>query len=77
MIEVFKVALAQRLLFLSMDMIYSTMEGIAPSRCMLMTRHLGDILFRLGLYQICKSHVTASMHHGTWGLMQSHLWSIY
>ena len=28
MIEVFKVALVQRLLFLSMDMIYSTMEGI-------------------------------------------------
>ena len=28
MIEVFNVALAQLLLFLSMDMIYSTMEGI-------------------------------------------------
>ena len=72
MIEVFKVALAQRLLFLSMGMIYFTMKGIVPSRCRLTTQHLGAILFRLGLYQICKSHVTASMHHGTWGLMQSH-----
>ena len=56
-------------IILSMDMIYSTMEGIVPSCCRLMTRHLGAILFRLRSYQICKSHVTASMHHGTWGLM--------
>ena len=44
MIEVFKVALVQRLLFLSMDMIYSTMEGIVPSRCRLTTRPLGATL---------------------------------
>ena len=72
MIEVFKSRFSAMDIILSMDMIYSTMEGIVPSRCRLTTRHLGAILFRLGLYQICKSHVTASMHHGTWGLMQSH-----
>ena len=72
MIEVFKVALAQQLLFLSMGMIYFTMEEIVLSRCRLTTRHLGATLFKLRLHQICKSHVTASMHHGTWGLMQSH-----
>ena len=49
MIEVFKVALAQRLLFLSMDMIYSTMEGIVPSRCRLTTRHLGATLFKIDI----------------------------
>ena len=58
------------IMYLSMDMLYSTMEGIVPSRCRLTTRHLGATLFRLRSYQICKSHVTASMHHGTWGLMQ-------
>ena len=67
MIEVFKVALVQQLL--SMGMIYFTMEEIVPSRCRLTTRHLGATLFKLRLHQICKSHVTASMHHGTWGLM--------
>jgi len=45
---------------------YSTMEGIVPSRC----RHLGATLFKLRLLQVCKSHVTSSMHHDTWGLMQ-------
>ena len=54
-------------IILSMDMIYSTMERIVPSRCRLTTRHLGATLFKLRLHQICKSHVTASMHHGTWG----------
>ena len=62
---------------LSMDMIYSTMEGIVPSCCSLTTRHLGATLFKLKLHQICKSHVTASMHHGTWGLMQSHFYLLY
>ena len=33
---------------------------------------LGATLFKLRLHQICESHVTASMPHGTWGLMQSH-----
>ena len=56
---------------------HATMEGIVPSRCRLRTWHLGTTLFKLRLHQICKSHVTASMHHGTWGLMQSHFFSIY
>ena len=72
MIEVFKVAFSAMVIILLMGMIYSTIEGIVPSRCRLTTRHLGATLFELGLYQICKSHVTAIMHHGTWGLMQSH-----
>ena len=55
-----------------LDMIYSTIEGIVLSRCRLTTRHLGATIFKLRLYQICKSHVAASMHHDTWGLMQSH-----
>ena len=58
-------------------MIYSTMDGIVLSHCRLTTRHLGATLFKLRLYQICKSHVTASMHHGTWGLMQSHFYWPY
>ena len=58
-------------------MIYSTMEGIVPSRCRLTTRHLGATLFKLRLHQMCKSHVTASMHHGTWGLMQSYFYWPY
>ena len=72
MIEVFKVAFSAMVIILSMDMIYCTMEGVVPSHCRLTTRHLGATLFKLRLHQICKSHVTASMHHGTWGLMQSH-----
>ena len=64
-------------IILSMDMIYSTMERIVPSRCRLTTRHLGATLFKLRLHKICKSHVTASMYHGTWGLMQSHFYWPY
>ena len=64
-------------IILSMDMIYSTMKRIVPSRCRLTTRHLGATLFKLRLYQICKSHVAASMHHDTWGLMQSHFYWPY
>ena len=63
--------------FSIMDMIYSTMEGIVPSCCRLTTRHLGATLFKLILHRMCKSHVTASMYHGTWGLMQSHFCSTY
>ena len=75
--EVFKFLIAKTGWILSNDMIYSTMEGIVPSRCRLTTRHLGATLFKLRLYQICKSHVAASMHHDTWGLMQSHFCSFY
>ena len=59
-------------IILSMYMLYSTMEGTVLSRCRLTTRHLGATLSRLRLHQIRKSHVTASMYHGTWGLMQDH-----
>ena len=48
MIEVFKVTSARWLL--SMDIIYSTIEGIVPSRCRLTTRHLGATLFKLRLH---------------------------
>ena len=34
-------------IILSMDMIYSTIEGIVPSCCRLTTRHLGATLFKL------------------------------
>ena len=64
-------------IILSMDMIYFTIEGIVPSCCRLTTRHLGATLFKLRSHQICKSHVTASMHHDTWGLMQSHFYWLY
>ena len=68
MIEVYKAASeAFSNIIQTEDMIYFAMEGIVPSRCRLMTRHLGATLFKLILHQICKSHVTASMHHGTWG----------
>ena len=72
----FLALLKTRLIILLMDMIYSTIEGIVPSRCRLTTRHLGATLFKLRLHQICKSHVAASMHHDTWGLMQSHFTSL-
>ena len=62
-------------IILLMDMFYSTMEGIVPSHCRLTSRHLGATLFKLGLHQIHKSHVAASMHHDTWGLMQSHFFA--
>ena len=71
-IKVFKSRFCAMAIILSMDMIYFTIEGIVLSCCRLTTRHLGAILFKSRLYQICKSHVTAGMHHGTWGLMQSH-----
>ena len=76
MIEVFKVFSAMAII-LSMDMTYFTIEGIVPSCCRLTIRHLGAILLKLRLHQICKSHVAASMHHDTWGLMQSHFCSPY
>ena len=64
-------------IILSMDMVYSTMERIVPSCGRLTTRHFGATLFSLRLYQICKSHVTANMHHGTWGLMQKQFYWPY
>ena len=64
-------------IILSMDMLYSIIEGIVLSRCRLTTQHLGATLFKLRLYQICKTHVAASMHHDTRGLMQSHFYWPY
>ena len=49
-----------------MDMIYSTMKGIVPSRCRLTTRHLGATLFKLILHQICK--VPCHCQHAPWHL---------
>ena len=53
-------------IILSMDMIYSTIEGIVPSRCRLTTRHLGATLFKLILHQICK--VPCHCQHAPWHL---------
>ncbi len=64
MIKGLKVALAQWLLFLSMDMIYSTMEGIVPSRCRLTTRHLGATLFKLRLHASLMSLQACTMTLG-------------
>ena len=68
----FQRCFSAKAIILPTDMIYSTMKGIVPSHCRLTTRHLGATLFKLRLHQLCKSHVAASMHHNTWGLMQSH-----
>lgn len=73
----FQTRLSAMDIILLIDIIYSIMEEIVPSRCRLMTRHLGAILFKLRLHQMCKSHVAASMHHNTWGLMQSHFYWPY
>ena len=35
------------------------------------TWQLGATLFKSVSYQVCKSHVAASTHHDTWGLMQA------
>ena len=77
MIEVFKVASAQWILFYQWIWFIFTMEGIVPSGYKLTTRHLGATLFKFRLHQICKSHVAARMHHDTWGLMQSHFYWPY
>ena len=76
-IEVLKVAFSAMVIILLMDMIYSTIEGIVLNRCRLTTRHLGATLFKLRLHQIYKSHIAASMHDDTWGLMQSHFYWPY
>ena len=63
---------AMAIISLSMDMIYSAMERNSPELLQAYDPALGATLFKLRLYQICKSHVATSMHHDTWGLMQSH-----
>ena len=51
-------------IILSMDMIYSTMEGIVPSRCRLTTRHLGATLFKLRLHASLMSLQACTMTLG-------------
>ena len=75
MIKVFKSRFSAMAIILSIDMIYSTIEGIVLSCYRLTTQHLGATLFQLKLHQIHKSHGAASMHHDTWGLMQSHFFA--
>ena len=77
MIEVFKVASAQWLLILSMDMIYSTMEGIVPSRCRLTTRHLGATLFKLRLHASLMSLQACTMTLGGYQLLLSTIQASY
>ena len=60
---------------MDMNMIYSAIEGIKSQVAAgLRPGTWGLHYSKLRLHQICKSHVTASMHHGTLGLMQSHFY---
>ena len=59
-------------IILLMDMIYFYNGGNSPESLQAYDRALGGYIIQIEIHQICKSHVTASMHHGTWGLMQSH-----
>ena len=69
MIEVFKVALAQWLLFINgHDLFYN--GGNSPESLQAYDPALGGYIIQIEI--TCKSHVAASMHHDTWGLMQSH-----
>ena len=71
MIKVFKVASAQCLLFINgYDLFYNGRNS--PESLQAYDPALGGYIIQLRLYQICKSHVAANMHHDTWGLMQSH-----
>ena len=51
-------------IILSMDMVYSTIEGIVPSRCRRTTRHLGATLFKLRLYASLMSLQACTMTLG-------------
>ena len=51
-------------IILSMDMIYSTIEGIVPSRGRLMTRHLGATLF----VTTSNMQVPCNCYHAPWHL---------
>ena len=65
MIEVFKVASAQWLLFY--QWVWFILQRNSPKSLQAYDRYLGAALFKLRLHQIHKSHVAASMHHDTWG----------
>ena len=60
-----------------MDMIYFYNGGNSPESLQAHDPALGGYIIQIEIHQICKSHVTASMHHGTWGLMQSHFYWPY
>ena len=62
-------------IILSMDMIYSTMEKNSPESLQAYDLALGGYIIQIEI--TCKSHVAASMHHDTWGLMQSHFYWPY
>ena len=73
MIEVFKVALAQWLLFFGYDLFYNGRNS--PESLQAYDPALGGYIIQIEI--TCKSHVAASMHHDTWGLMQSHFYWPY
>ena len=58
-------------IILSKDMIYSTMEGIVPSRCRLTTRHLGATLFKSRLHASLMSLQACIMTLGGYQLLLS------
>ena len=53
-------------IILSMDMIYSTMERIVPSRCRLTARHLGATLLKVEITS--KMQVPCHCQHAPWHL---------
>ena len=68
MIKVFKVASAQWLLFINgYDLFYNGRNS--PESLQAYNPALGGYIIQIEI--TCKSHVAASMHHDTWGLMQS------
>ena len=58
-------------IILSKDMIYSTMEGIVPSRYRLTTRHLGATLFKSRLHASLMSLKACIMTLGGYQLLLS------
>ena len=60
----FQSCFSAMVIILSMDMIYSTMEGIVPSRCRLTTRHFGATLFKLRLHASLMSLQACTMTLG-------------
>ena len=66
MIEVFKVALAQWLLFYQWIWLILQIEGIAPSCCRLTTRPLGATLFKVEI--ISNMQVSCCCKHAPWHL---------
>ena len=59
-------------IILLMDMIYIYNGGNSPESLQAYDLALGGYIIQIEI--TCKSHVAASMHHDTWGLMQSHFY---